>query len=79
MPTAPTMNKPPYTINKSEDGQTVEVNLYGEVVESVPIDWWTGEKVEGLFIEGKQFLASISTVWAVTWRWVYPSITGSGA
>ena len=53
------MNKPPYTINKSEDGQTVEVNLYGEVVESVPIDWWTGEKVEGLFIEGKQFLADL--------------------
>jgi len=58
MPMAPMMNKP-YTINKSEDGNTVEVNLYGEVVESVPIDWWTGEKVEGLFIEGKQFLADL--------------------
>lgn len=52
----------PYTVMKSEDGKKVEVNLYGEVVESVPIDWWTGEKVDGLFIEGKQFLADLDTL-----------------
>ena len=44
----------PYTIMKAE--KNVEVNLYGEVVQSVPIDWWTGEKIDGLFIELAQFL-----------------------
>ena len=52
----------PYTVMKSEDGKKVEVNLYGEVVESIPTDWWTGEKVDGLFIEGKQFLADLDTL-----------------
>lgn len=52
----------PYTVMKSEDGKKVEVNLYGEVVESVPTDWWTGEKVDGLFIEGKRFLADLDTL-----------------
>jgi ATP-dependent Clp endopeptidase proteolytic subunit ClpP len=49
----------PYVINKAEDGKSAKVNLYGEIVETVPIDWWTGEKIEGLFIELKQFLDDI--------------------
>ena len=32
----------PYVINKAEDGKSAKVNLYGEIVESVPIDWWNG-------------------------------------
>ena len=52
----------PYTVMKSEDGKKVEVNLYGEGVESIPTDWWTGKKVDGLFIEGKQFLADLDTL-----------------
>lgn len=52
----------PYTVMKSEDGKKVEVNLYGEVVESIPTDWWTGEKVDGLFIEGKRFLADLDAL-----------------
>ena len=47
---------------KSEDGKKAEVNLYGEIVEAVPTDWWTGEKIDGLFIEGKQFLADLDTL-----------------
>lgn len=49
----------PYVINRAEDGKSAKVNLYGEIVETVPIDWWTGEKVDGLFIELKQFLDDI--------------------
>ena len=52
----------PYIINKAKDGKSASVNLYGEIVESVPIDWWTGEKVDGLFIELKQFLSDIETL-----------------
>lgn len=51
-----------YTIMKADEGKKVEVNLYGEVVESVPIDWWTGEKVEGLFIELKSFLDDLDSL-----------------
>jgi len=36
-----------------------DVNLYGEVVQAVPVDWWTGEKITGLFIELKQFLEDV--------------------
>lgn len=34
----------------------LEINMYGEVVESIPVDWWTGEPVEGMYISEKDFL-----------------------
>lgn len=37
----------------------LEINMYGEVVESVPIDWWTGKPVEGMYICEKEFLAEL--------------------
>lgn len=52
----------PYVINKAEDKRSASVNLYGEIVESVPIDWWTGEKIDGLFIDLQQFLSDIETL-----------------
>ena len=32
------------------DNNELEINMYGEVVESVPVDWWTGKPTEGLYI-----------------------------
>ena len=29
----------------------LEINMYGEVVESIPVDWWTGKPIEGMFIK----------------------------
>ncbi len=55
-------NLQPYVINKAEDGKSAKVNLYGEIVEEVPIDWWTGEKAQGLFIELKSFLDDVETL-----------------
>lgn len=52
----------PYVINKAEDGRSAKVNLYGEIVESVPTNFWTGEKVDGLFIELEGFLKDIETL-----------------
>lgn len=52
-------NLKPYVINKAEDGKTAKVNLYGEIVEDVPVDFWTGEKISGLFIELKSFLSDV--------------------
>lgn len=37
----------------------LEINMYGEVVESIPVDWWTGEPVSGLFICEKDFLEDL--------------------
>lgn len=51
----------PYVIMRDKQKNTIEVNLYGEVVQTVPIDWWTGEKIEGLFIELKQFLNDLDS------------------
>ena len=39
--------------------QKAEVNLYGEVVESIPTDWWTGEPIDGLFISLDQFISDL--------------------
>jgi len=49
----------PYTVDISNDGLNAEVNLYGEIVETHPIDWWTGEKVDGLFIALDEFLETL--------------------
>lgn len=39
-----------------EQGEELEINMYGEVVEDIPVDWWTGEKVSGMYICEKDFL-----------------------
>ena len=54
---------------KGED--EAEVDLYGEVVDTVPIDLWTGEKVQGQFIALDAFLKDLDTLkdkTAVTFR-----------
>lgn len=52
------MNKA-YMIAKSENGKHVDVDLYGEVVQDTPIDWWTGEPLEGLYISLEGFLKDL--------------------
>ena len=37
----------------------LEINMYGEVVESIPVDWWTGKPIEGMFISEKDFLEDL--------------------
>lgn len=34
----------------------LEINMYGEVVESIPVDWWTGKPIDGMYICEKDFL-----------------------
>ena len=36
-----------------------EINMYGEVVEKRPVDWWTGEPVPGNFIALDDFLRDL--------------------
>lgn len=37
----------------------LEINMYGEVVQSIPVDWWTGKPIEGMFISEKDFLEDL--------------------
>lgn len=48
----------PYTINMVGDNDAV-VNMYGEVVEQHPTDWWTGEPIPGNFIALDDFLGDL--------------------
>ncbi len=40
----------------SMEGDTAEVELYGDIVEQQPTDWWTGEPIEGTYIILDSFL-----------------------
>ena len=46
----------PYNIVVNDDDNSAEINLYGEVVSSRPVDWWTGEPVPGNFIAVDELL-----------------------
>lgn len=51
----------PYVINEAGNGE-YEIQMYGEVVEEHPIDFWTGQPVEGLFIVLTDFLKDIDNI-----------------
>lgn len=48
----------PYTIAMVGDNDA-EINLYGEVVQTHPIDWWTGEKEPGNYIALDEILRDL--------------------
>ena len=43
-------------------GKHAEMTLYGDIVETRPIDWWTDEPVEGNFIIQDEFLQDLETI-----------------
>lgn len=46
----------------STDGETAEITLYGEIVETVPRDWWTDEEIPGSYIAQDEFLEDLKAV-----------------
>lgn len=52
----------PYNIVASDDDESAEVNMYGEVVSEIPTNWWTGERIEGLYIVLSDFLNDMETL-----------------
>lgn len=46
----------------STDGENAEIQMYGDVVEKWPTDWWTGEKLEGNYIAQDEFLKDLAAV-----------------
>lgn len=45
----------PYNFVETDEN-SVEVEMYGQVVENRPVDWWTGKPVDGLYIVLAEFL-----------------------
>lgn len=51
-----------YAMATTTDGDSAEVTMYGDIVETVPTDWWTGEPVEGDFITQEEFMADLEKI-----------------
>ena len=52
----------PYNIVTNDDDDSAEINMYGEVVSEIPTNWWTGERIEGLYIVLSDFLNEMETL-----------------
>lgn len=50
----------PYNIVIDAGGNTARIDLYGEVVSTRPVDWWTGKPIPGNFIAQDEFLKDLS-------------------
>ena len=44
------------------EGDTAEITMYGEIVEKQPVDWWTGNPIEGQYIIESEFLKDLKAV-----------------
>ena len=49
----------PYNIVVNEEENSAEINMYGEVVQTRPVDWWTGNPIPGNFIAQDEFLRDL--------------------
>lgn len=47
---------------KMEDGENAEITMYGEVVETHPTHWYTGEKLKGDYIAQDEFLQDLNSL-----------------
>lgn len=52
--------KPYNIVYEGEDGATID--MYGEVMETRPVDWWTGQPVQGNFILLDEFLNDLKSL-----------------
>lgn len=61
MPNQPEiLTRPCYTLSVA--GKHVDLTMYGQIVRSQPVDWWTGEPVKGQFIILQDFLADLENI-----------------
>ncbi len=44
------------------DGENAEITMYGEIMESQPVDYWSGEPVEGSYIIQDEFLEDLKSI-----------------
>ena len=50
-----------YTLASADDNRA-ELTMYGDIYEARPVDWWTGEPIEGDFILLDEFLADLEEI-----------------
>ena len=55
------IKRPCYTM-AVKDGKDAELTMYGEIVESQPVDWWTGEPIKGQFIILQDFIEDLDSL-----------------
>ena len=55
------IKKSVYTL-ASVDGSVAELTMYGDIYEQRPVDWWTGEPIEGEFILLDEFLEDLDEI-----------------
>jgi len=66
--TKPKHKRPPAAVSRDTyamampDGENAEITMYGEIMETRPINYWTGEPVEGEFILQDEFLNDLQTL-----------------
>ncbi|MCD8201262.1 MAG: Clp protease ClpP [Clostridia bacterium] len=46
----------------SVDGNSAEITMYGDIYETQPVDWWTGEPIEGQYILLTDFMADLEQI-----------------
>ncbi|MGN1118532.1 MAG: head maturation protease, ClpP-related [Acutalibacteraceae bacterium] len=54
--------KKPFYAMQMNDNNDAEITMYGEIVETQPIDWWTGEPIPGNFIIQDEFLTDLNNL-----------------
>lgn len=55
------LKRPFYTM-ADVDGDSTEITMYGDIVEQVPRNYWTGEEIPGNYIVMDEFLADLETM-----------------
>ena len=54
--------RPFFNVVAETDEAPAEVTLFGDVVESTPVDWWTGQPIDGMYIALDAVLAQLDTI-----------------
>lgn len=44
------------------ENDSAEIEMYGVIVESIPVDWWTGEQIPGEYIVQSEFLTDLDSI-----------------
>ncbi len=55
------INRGPYVMEMA-DGENAELTMYGEIVESQPVDGWTGEPIQGNYIIQSELLEDLKSL-----------------
>ena len=51
-----------WNVVTKDDADSAEITLYGDVLDSVPRDWWTNEVIEGQYITTEGFMDDLAAV-----------------